>query len=736
MEYHLKSKVRSKKTKQTLKKQFTHQEIIDFLESKSPQAFKAKEMIQHMNLSKVVYQRFRQSLQSLVNQGKIIRYKKGRYGLAKILPELTGELHVKTQGYGFVRRDDGGEDVFISMKNMGTALHKDRVRVQLLIQRPGESLEGMVIEVLERARRQIVGTYRRGRRVGFVVPDELKIMRDIYVADEDTLGAKSRQKVVVEIRNWEPATTYLEGIITKVLGFPEEAGVQIESILHSYEIPEKFPPQVIRETELIPETIPATEIQQRLDLRQEMIFTIDPINSKDFDDAVSLKQLENGNWLLGVHIADVSQYIPPESALEQEAFKRGTSVYLVDRVIPMLPEQLSNQVCSLQPQQERLTYSVLMELSPAAQLLDYSFHESVIKSQRRFSYEEVQAILDGQTKADSFEPVLQQMLQLSQKLLQMRTENGSLDFDIPEAEIDLNEKGDPIQIKPSERLNSHRLIEEFMLLANQTVARHIGLHQNTADGKKLPFVYRIHEKPDIDKIKNFIEYVSALGYHLNEKKARDPKSLQKFISDITNEHDRARINKVLLRSLMKAQYSTKNVGHFGLAFKHYTHFTSPIRRYPDLMVHRLLKKYHDSTRIENRLQMKKQLEEKCKIASQREIRAQEAERESIKLKQLEFIEKFIGESYQGIVTGVVPFGIFVEIPQYLIEGLVHVNDLEPDFYVLDEKQYCLIGQNTGKIYRLGDPIEIKIARVNRNERIVDFTLTNVYRKRKKRNNSK
>lgn len=721
--------MQSKKTKPAKKKKVSQQEIIDFLIQNAPQTFKAKDLAQQLNISRIAYQKFRNIIKLLVSEGKVIRFKQGRFGLAKATSEVLGELHVKTQGYGFLRREDGGEDVFVSMKNMAMALHRDFVRVQLLAHSSGESPEGIVTEVIKRARSQIVGTFRRGKRTGFVVPDDLKIMRDIYVTDKNALGAKNKQKVVVEIRDWEHLE--LEGIIIEILGFADEPGVAVDSVVHSHELPVKFPSKVLREIDQISDKIDPVEIERRLDLREEMIITIDPADSKDFDDAVSLKQLENGNWQLGVHIADVSYYVRSDSNLEREALKRGTSVYLVDRVIPMLPEKLSNQICSLQPQKERLTFSALIELSEKAEVINSSFHESVIRSQRRFTYQEVQAIIDGQTQDETYAPVLLQMHQLSQKLIRRRLRAGSLDLDIPEAQITLNDQGVPIEIKPSERLDSHRLIEDFMLLANQAVARHVALDLNQKD-QKFPFVYRIHEKPTSEKIQKFIDFVTALGYEMTEQQGRHPKLLQKFISGIPKEHDRKLVNKILLRSLMKAQYATQNVGHFGLAFKHYTHFTSPIRRYPDMLVHRILKQYLAGEPAKDPVSMQSNLDKQCKIVSEREVRALGAERESIKLKQVEFIEQYIGEVFDGVVSGVVPFGLFVEIPRFLIDGLVHVNDLEPDFYVLNDKRYSLTGQNTGKVYRLGDPVQIRVARVNREEKIVDFTLAVTYRKRKKK----
>ncbi|MCI0514056.1 ribonuclease R, partial [candidate division KSB1 bacterium] len=381
-------------------------EIKNYLSQNAPKTYKAKELAKNLNISKTIYLKFRQTLKQLVNDGKIIRYPKGRFGLPQSTPEVEGELHVKTQGYGFLRRGDGGEDVYVNLKNMGIALHKDRVLVKLLAIRSGEMPEGVVIKVLERARNQIVGTYRRGKKIGFVVPDDIKIMKDILVPDEDTMSAQNGQKVVVEIRNWEHANKSPEGAITEILGFPTDRGVEMESVIRSFGLPHKFSAKLEQAADSIPGEISSEEIARRLDFRNEMVFTIDPEDSKDFDDAVSLKKLENGNWQLGVHIADVSYYVTPNSELDQEAQKRGTSVYLVDRVIPMLPEHLSNQICSLKPREERLTFSVIMELSSAGKLQHSEFHQSIIKSNRRFTYEEVQAIIENQLEAPEFKDTI------------------------------------------------------------------------------------------------------------------------------------------------------------------------------------------------------------------------------------------------------------------------------------------------------------------------------------------
>ncbi|MCK5737681.1 ribonuclease R [bacterium] len=712
------------------RKEFSKNEILDFLVSQSPQTYKSKEIAKKLKLSNLIYMDFKKQLKSLVAKGKVVRYPKGRFGVAQTTKELQGILHVKTQGYGFVLLETGGDDIFVSLKNMDTALHGDRVAVELMAQSRGHHSEGTVIKVLERARSSIVGTYRRGKRTGFVVPDNVKIVRDIYIPQEDSLKAKNGQKVVVEIREWVHSNLNPEGAIVEVLGFPDEKGVALEAVVRSFELTSTFPPKVDREASAIKTEIPAELIAQRLDLRDEVVFTIDPADSKDFDDAVSLFRLDNGNYKLGVHIADVSHYVQPGTEIDKEAIRRGTSVYLVDRVIPMLPERLSNQICSLEPHKERLAFSIIMEVTPKGSVVSFEIHETVILSKRRFTYQEVQAILDDPKSTEKYVDTLREMHQLSQVLLRQRVQNGSLSFDLPEAYIELDDSGQPVDIRPRERLDSHRLVEEFMLLANQTVAASV--KAPTPDDPARPFVYRVHERPSVEKVKNFTDFVQGLGLTISEKQVRRPASLQRFLNSVEDEQKRKIVNKVLLRSLMKAKYTTKNEGHFGLAFQNYTHFTSPIRRYPDLIVHRLIKNMLGLPHAKNWQVVSKKLEEQCKAVTQCEIKALEAERASVKMMQLEFIEKHLGEVFEGVIAGVVVFGLFVEIPEFLIEGLVHVNELEKDFFVFDDRHLQLIGQNTGKIYRLGDKLRVRVARVAKNERLIDFTLEEQFRSPKRR----
>lgn len=697
-------------------------EKVERILAKHPhRTFKPKELARLIGVRSSDYPEFRDSMKRMAAEGKIAKYKRNQFGTIKRATILEGELHVKTQGYGFLITEEPKEDVFVSQKNMGTALNKDIVRVQLFAQSKGKSPEGRVVEVVKRARQNIVGTYRKTKRYGFVVPDDIKLTRDIFVHDADNLNAKSGQKVVVKIEYWEDERMNPEGRIVEVLGFPNEPGVDVISVAKSFDLPISFPKKVEHEAGAMSEIIPDKELSRRLDLRDQPCFTIDPEDAKDFDDAVSIKELENGNYELGVHIADVSYYVQETSTLDKEALRRGTSVYLVDRVVPMLPEKLSNQICSLQPNKDRLTISCIMQVSQDGNVVDYQIAESVIHSKYRFNYEEVHKIIQNRNSERPFAEEILQMYKLSQILIKRRQRLGSLDFDIPEVKVKLDQNGFPVEIKKRERLDSHRLIEEFMLLANQTVTRHVALYMRE-NGRVPPFIYRVHEQPDKEKMDDFKEFVRALGHPIDPQKKVTAKLLSQFLDGIRGTPEEVIVEELMLRSLMKAKYSTDNLGHFGLAFKYYTHFTSPIRRYPDLAVHRLLKNYQRRFDYRNAKALKNKLEQIARISSEREIVAMEAERASVKMKQVDYMQRHLGDEFDGIISGVVSFGIFVEIIDLLVEGLVHISDLEDDYYFHDEKNYELIGQNTQKTYRLGDPVKVRVVRVDTDERVVDFVL--------------
>lgn len=699
-----------------------YSKIIEQILSDHPhRTFKPKELARMIGVEKSGYPSFRDQLKKLAARGRIARHRRGHYGHIKRARFIEGELHVKTQGYGFLITEKGQEDVFISQKNMGTALHKDIVRVQLFAQPKGRNPEGRVVEVVERQRQNIVGTYRKSKRFGFVAPDDIKITRDIFIHDADNLNAKPGQKVVATIQHWENERLNPEGKIIEIIGFPGDPGVDVISVAKSFDLPTFFPKEVENEAESITAEIPQREIERRLDLRDQVCFTIDPEDAKDFDDAVSIERLENGTYKLGVHIADVSYYVREKTKVDKEALQRGTSIYLVDRVVPMLPEKLSNEICSLRPDVDRLTFSCIMEVTPKGRVKHYQIAESVIRSKRRFTYEEVQDIIEGNNKNAPFRDQILQMFELSKNLIEHREKLGSLDFDLPEVKVQLDERGFPVAIRKRLRLHSHRLVEEFMLLANQTVTEHVALHQR-GNGRVPPFIYRIHEEPDAEKMDDFRKFVRALGYPMDPNKKVTAKLLSQFLERLRETPEELIVEELMLRSLMKAKYSINNVGHFGLAFKHYTHFTSPIRRYPDLAVHRLLKEYQKEISYENIKARANKLERIARISSEREVVALEAERESVKMKQVEYMQRHLGDVFDGIISGVVAFGIFVEITDLLVEGLVHISDLEDDYYYHDEKNYRLIGEHTQKTYRLGDRVKVRVVKVDQDERLVDFVL--------------
>ena len=696
--------------------------ILSYLKENSGHAFKARELFRKLGVANKDYRDLKDLLRDMAEDGKIARLKGNRYGTVRQIKQIEGVLHVKTQGYGFLIRDDGGEDVFISQRNMGSALHGDRVAVELWAKPSGKLAEGKIVSVLERGRERIVGIYQETDTYGYVIPDNLKISKDVSIHADKQGDAKPGHKVVAEVLDWGDARRMPEGRIAEILGYPDEPGVDVLSVARGFDLPESFPKSVEQEAEAIPDRIPDEVLENRLDLRDKLAFTIDPEDAKDFDDALSLEKLNNGNWQVGVHIADVSHYVPVGSCTDVEALKRGTSCYLADRVIPMLPERLSNSICSLEPLKDRLTFSVHIELSSTGSIQDYTIHESVIRSKHRLSYEQAQRLIDGKPEPNDPNEIterLRNMNTLSQQLFMQWKKAGNIDFDAPEAKVVLNERGHPVQLGKRERLASHRIVESFMLLANRIVAEHVQ-NLRRESGKKLRFVYRVHEKPSGKKLERFVQFVKAMGHPFDAGKRITPKKFQAFLNEIKGTRHEIVIEEVALRSMMKAQYTTGNIGHFGLAFKHYTHFTSPIRRYPDLVVHRLLKAYLKPIPATPR--MAAPLNEICKTATESEIRADKAERESIKAKQCVFMAEHVGEMFDTIISGVTGFGFFAEIPEYLVEGLIHVEDLVDDYYHFDEARLRLIGERTGRTFQLGDSVQVEVKRVLLDERKIDFRL--------------
>jgi len=697
------------------------EEIVGFLRNRKGKSFSRKEISKALSINKSNYQSFRDTLKDLSRSQQIIRGKNGKFLVSSgVLKKAQGTLQMTRKGFAFVTDDRTDDDIFIASQNLNTALDQDQVEVQLLAATKGKNREGHVVRIISRAQTTFVGTYHKSEYYGFVTPDNPKVYRDFYIADVNSKDAKDGQKVVVELEKWKGAQLNPEGRIVEILGYPDEPGVDISSVVKGFGLPLQFDKQVEWEASQIQLDGVDKFLKGRLDLRDWITITIDPEDAKDFDDAVSLEKLDNGNYKLGVHIADVSHFVESNSLIDEEALERGTSIYLVDRVIPMLPEHLSNELCSLQPDRERLTFSCIMELTPMGDMVNYHIQPSVIVNKRRFNYEEVQGIIDDENSKGDFSGFLKEMHYLSRILRKKRMANGSIDFDTPEVRFKLDEMGKPVEIIPVKRLQSMEMIEEFMLLANQTVTIHV--QKKMIDDKPYPFIYRVHEKPDKEKIQNFQTFLHALGYKIQVKKNLIPADFQAILKQIEGSKDEILVKEVALRTMMKATYSEKNVGHFGLAFEYYTHFTSPIRRYPDLMVHRLLKEYEQPISNDRKKELESLLKKVSKKSSEQERLALEAERESVKVKQVEWIEQHQGEEFEGLISGVTSFGLFVQITPHLIEGLVHIDNMADDYYIYEEKTYSLIGKDFGRVYRLGDSIRVKVAKVDREHNTVDFVL--------------
>jgi len=638
---------------------------------------------------------------------------------------ITGTLSMNRRGFGFVAVEGEEEDIYIAPKYLHTALHGDVVEVVLFAERAGrgrqredDRQEGEVVAIIERTLVTVTGRLEAGRSSYFVVPDDERIARDIYIAREDIAGAKPGDKVVVRLMEWTDEHQNPEGTVTEVLGPSGDARVEVLSVARSFGLPEHFPPEVEKEAAAFSPSIDRGDIAGRIDCRGIITVTIDPEDAKDFDDAVSYEPLHGGGWRLGVHIADVSHYVRPGTALDREAFARGTSVYMVNEVVPMLPERLSNDLCSLKPDVDRLTYSVFMDVDPAGTVKDYRIGKSVIHSARRFTYEEVQRVIEA-GKGDHAAIILP-LFQLSKVLLKRRRKNGSLDFDTGEAKFQFDAEGLPSRIIKKIRLDAHRLIEECMLLANETVAQHIGSRKKETEVR--PFIYRVHDLPDPVKLQELAGFVKQFGFSLDAKNGVSSRELQKLLDRVEGSEVENVINEVALRSMAKAVYATKNIGHYGLAFSHYTHFTSPIRRYPDLVVHRLLEEYDRPVQGKRLEELRKSLPEVARQSSERERLAAEAERASVKVMQIEYMKRHVGDEFAGVITGVTNFGLFVEINELLVEGMIPLRDLSDDYYIFDEKKYSIRGRSRGKVYRLGDPLRVQVISVNPGTRKMDFQI--------------
>lgn len=694
--------------------------VLKLLHEKTNRPMKFSELIKTLGIPDTQRREFRHLIKDLANEGSVVKLRGGRYGLPDEMSLVSGNLHGHPDGYGFLIREGDEPDVYISRQKMNGAMHQDKVVVRIESQYRGYARpEGRVIRILERRTRQLVGLFESLNRDGWVVPSDAKYFQDVFVPGKDTKRAQSGDMVKVEIVEYPTRHHPPVGRVIEVLGPATNPEVELRSIFHKHDIRQEFPPKVLRQAKKLSLEISDEERARRRDLTGELIFTIDGERAKDFDDAVTLVR-EGGHFRLGVHIADVSHYVTENSPLDEEAFLRGTSIYYAEGVIPMLPFKLSNEVCSLRPNEEHLTLSVDIVFNTKGEVVDYEIYESIIKSKIRFTYTQVAALLEDGDPEGRFPealPMLRDMMELSRILRKKRFQEGSVDFNIPEAEIVMTPEGRIQTIRKSEHNIAHEIIEEFMLSANRVVAEDLAK-------KDLPVVHRIHEEPDADRMHHFLEFIQDFGYRLPSYRKVKSTHLQRLLERVRGKPEERAVNLVLLRSMKKAVYSEKDPGHFCLGFEHYTHFTSPIRRYPDLFTHRVVKQFLGKKKCSLR-ERKALLKKTAKIAEQStdaEIKAMGVEREVSDLRRCQFMEDKLGQTFNGTISNVTTFGFFVELDEIFVEGLVRVSSLADDYYIYYEHEHALKGQHKHKAYRLGDPVRVRVQRVDIAKKQIDLAL--------------
>ena len=702
------------------KRQIVYNKISDIFRNNPTKSFNYRQISHAIGLNRkeeknavgdILLDMAEQKIFRQVSQGKFIANITAAY--------ITGTIDRQSVAHKtYLVPDDGSESVFIAERSMNRALNGDKVKVMLYPLRRKKELEGEVVEIIERARERFVGIIDSKHGVTILKANNKQLPMNIIIPPDKTKGAKNGQKCIAAISYWGDKYENPIGEIVDILGDTGNNNTEMHAILAEYGLPYSYPQEIEKEANKIPETITEDEIKRRIDFRTTTTFTIDPRDAKDFDDALSIKDLGDGLWEVGVHIADVTHFVPEGGIIDQEAVKRATSVYLVDRTVPMLPEHLSNFICSLRPDEEKLTYSCIFTINDLAEVIDYKIARTVIKSDRRFTYEEAQEIIE--TGKGDFATEVLRLNDLAKKLREKRFASGAIAFERSEVRFEIDDTGKPVSVFFKESKDSNKLIEEFMLLANKYVAQHIGMPRNREKPKT--FVYRIHDVPNPEKLSNFATFIKKFGYKIKTdgKKTSVSSSINHLLDQIEGKKEQNMIETLAIRSMAKAAYSTKNIGHYGLAMKYYTHFTSPIRRYPDMMVHRLLTKYAD--KVPQQTIDRTDYESLCKHSSDMEQLAAQAERASIKYKQIEFMADKIGKVYDGVISGISTWGIYVEINENKCEGMVYIRDLEDDVYVYDEKNYCIIGRRTQRKYQIGDDIRIKVVKADLIKKYLDFEI--------------
>ena len=697
--------------------------VISYFKESGTRPLSVQELEDALGLTKVAdLKLIKKVLKELEEDGSLVKTRKNRYGLPEKMNLIRGKVEMNKKGFAFIIPEDSEQqDIYVHANELNTAMNDDIVLVRLdkdgvLKHRP----EGTIIRVIERANYVVVGTYEDNKTFGFVVPDDKRMPTDLFVAKNNSKGAIHGHKVIAHITKYPEGRKNSEGEIIQILGHKNDPGIDIISIIHKHGIKMEFPEEVLEEAEQAPDTINESDLKGRRDLREEQIVTIDGADAKDLDDAIRVEELPNGNQLLGIYIADVSYYINEDSEMDKEANERGTSVYLVDRVIPMIPHRLSNGICSLNRGEDRLTLGCEMEINRDGEIVNHEIFESVIRTTERMTYDDVNEILvnkneEVRNKFEQLVPMFEGMEKLASTLRAKRNRRGAIDFDFKESQVIVDDKGHPTDVVIRDRQVGERLIEEFMLAANETIAEHF-------HWLDVPFIHRIHENPDEAKLEHFFEFLAGLGYQIKgTKDSTHPLELQKALNKVKGEREEMVVSKLMLRSMKQAKYDPVSIGHFGLASDYYTHFTSPIRRYPDLIVHRLIRTYllNGDMNSKTLKKWKEALPEIAQHTSTMERAAIDTEREVDDLKKAEYMKEKIGETYPGIISSVTNFGLFIEL-ENTIEGLIHVSNMTDDYYNFDERHQTLIGERTGTVYRIGDEVKVKVTQVNLDEHAIDF----------------